>query len=62
MMEHSDIIKYKEKNIVQLLNYMKKKEIFFFHFNGTVSVGLDDFDNDVSPLAKFFEHLAANAE
>jgi len=53
MMEHSDIIKWKK--IVQLLNCMKK--LFVFHFDGDVSA-----DDDTSPLAKFFEHLAANAE
>lgn len=63
-MEHSDIIKYEKKRIiVQLLNCMIKKEKrFSFHFDG-VSTGDDDgVDDDVSPFAKFFEHLAANAE
>ncbi len=40
-----------------------KKKIFFFHFAGNGSAGDDDADdNDPSPLAKFFEHLAANVE
>jgi hypothetical protein len=35
----------------------------FFHFDGTVSAGDDDDDDDdASPLARFFEHLAANVE
>jgi len=63
MMEHRDIIKYEKRKIVQLLDFMKKKRfVFVFHFDGNVSAGDDDADDDASPLAKLFEHLAANVE
>jgi hypothetical protein len=40
----------------------EKRFVFVFHFDGNVSAGDDDADDDASPLAKLFEHLAANVE
>jgi len=65
MMEHSDIIKYeKRKNcsIIGLDEEKKRGAFFFVHCDGAVSAGDDDVDDDASPLAKFFKHLAANVE
>jgi hypothetical protein len=44
------------------LDEKKSFRIFFFHFDGNTSAGDDDVDDDASPLAKFFEHFAANVE
>jgi hypothetical protein len=44
------------------LDEEKKRCVFFVHCDGAVSAGDDDVDDDASPLAKFFEHLAANVE
>jgi len=45
------------------LDEEKKRGAFFFvHCDGAVSAGDDDVDDDASPLAKFFKHLAANVE
>lgn len=60
-----------EKEKKKLFNYWIEDEIkkeeeeeerSNFHFNGAVSAGVDGGELDASPLAKFFEHLAANVE